>query len=57
MDATLTAPIAEIKPAVPTEAEISAALKEYDAATHRVAVIIKYPWLVEIVNNRKPKTK
>ena len=45
------------KPEVRSESEIAAALKEYDAATDRVAVIIKHPWLVPIVNSRQYQTK
>lgn len=46
-------PESEAKPAnQPTEAEIAAALKQHDDTTDRVAVIIKYPWLVPILNKR-----
>lgn len=41
----------------PGERAISAALAEHDAATDRVAVIIKYPWLVSILNDRQNQTK
>jgi hypothetical protein len=34
----------------PTEAEISAAVKEYESASDRMAVVIKYPWLAQILN-------
>lgn len=54
-----TKPAAENPPPTRSESEISAALKEHDAATDRVAVIIKYPWLVPVLNQRQnqPKTK
>jgi hypothetical protein len=39
-----------------TPEEIAAALKEYNEVTDRVGVLVKYPWLVPIINTppRKP---
>jgi len=37
-----------------TAADIEAALKEYNEAADRVAVIKKYPFLVPILNNPQP---
>ena len=53
MDATK--PISETVAATPEQ--ISAALKEYEAANDRVACLAKYPFLVKVLNNAPKKKK
>ncbi len=49
-----TAPVETPAAPAPSAEQIAAAVKEFNEASDRVAVIAKYPFLVPILNN--PKT-